>query len=88
MLSHRSLPVSRTGFLSSINPDDKHPVKQKEKTMENEKYEGLFAKTPESSMDTIWGSTETHREYTWGPETIVKKDHWGTAEIQDPSTTW
>jgi hypothetical protein len=51
-------------------------------------YEGIFAKTPETSTDTPWGHTETHREYPWGPDLIVRKDWFGNAEIQDPGTTW
>jgi hypothetical protein len=51
----------------------------------NTEYEGLFPKTPDRVEDTIWGRVETH-EHPFAPDTIVRKDWYGT--VTDVETSW
>jgi hypothetical protein len=82
----RRPPPQKTSFLSSTHPDDDHPVQpKKEPESMNTEYEGLFPKTPDRVEDTIWGRTETH-EHPFAPDTIVKKDWYGS--VTDIGSSW
>ena len=52
-----------------------------------DQYEGLWARTPDESQTTIWGTTETHSNM-FGPDTVVKKDWFGQVQSVEESGNW
>ncbi len=51
-------------------------------------YEGLFARTPDQTQETIWGTTETHTN-PLGPDTVVQRDWYGQVRsVEDSWGNW
>lgn len=50
-------------------------------------YEGLFARNPDQTEDTIWGRKETHSNFLSG-DAVVQKDWYGNVQSVEQSGWW
>jgi hypothetical protein len=70
------------------NPSSGEPKKEQnmyENNEEKSNYEGIFARQPDNTESTVWGTVETHAQ-TFGPDIQVRKDWYGG--VQSVEENW